>query len=134
MIVLRHVAIRSQDISRTRRFYEEGLGLTFLGYQSDGVAMDLSDGTCNLRLLPYEGAPRAPREEGTEFTHLGFLVDDAGRAYQRLKAIGAEFVRDDIHERRQHDPSAPPPRSFKVLDPDGNVVDVSDYSAEWRTN
>ena len=133
MIVLRHVAIRSQDLARTRRFYEDGLGLTFLGYQSDGVAMDLSDGSCNLRLLPYEGAARAPREEGTEFIHLGFLVDDAGRAYRRLAAIGADVVRDDIHERRQHDPSAPPPHSFKVLDPDGNVIDVSDHQTEWRT-
>ncbi len=53
--------------------------------------------------------------------------------HQRLLALNAEIVRDDVKERRLHDPAAAPQGSFKVLDPDGNVLDVSERPDEWRT-
>jgi catechol 2,3-dioxygenase-like lactoylglutathione lyase family enzyme len=133
MIGLRHVALRARDLAWSRRFYEEGLGLTWLGYRPSGVSMDLSDGAVNLTLLPYDGPPRQPPEEGSEFIHLGFMVEDVAAVYRRLLALGAAVVRDDVKERRAHDAASVPVGSFKVLDPDGNVLDISDRPAEWRT-
>src|SRR5262249_16948460 len=132
MIGLRHVAIRTRDLDRSRRFYEAGLGLRFIGYRASGRAIDLSDGAVNVTLLPYDRPPRGALEEGTEFIHLGFLVEDVAASYRRLVEQGAPIVRDDVNERRVPDPAGVPNRSFKVLDPDGNVVDVSGAANEWQ--
>lgn len=133
MIGVRHLAIRAHDLTATRRFYEEGLGFCFVGFRPSGSSMDLSDGAVNLTLLPYDGPPRTPLPEGSEFIHLGFLVSDLAATYQRLVMLGAEIVRDDVKERRE--PSgAVPVGSFKVLDPDGNVLDISERPDEWRVS
>lgn len=131
-IAVRHLAFRVRNIAQSRRFYEEGLGFRFLGYRPSGDSMDLSDGQVNLTLLPYEGQPRTALEEGTEFIHLGFWVDDLTAVYQRLVAQKATVVREDVKERREFAGDAPPVGSFKVLDPDGNVLDISGRPDEWR--
>jgi len=133
MTTFRHLAIRTKDIQQARRFYEEGLGLRFIGYRPSDISMDLSDGSVNLTLLPYDGPARTSLEEGTEFIHLGLLVDDLATIYQRLTTLGATIVRDDVKERRPHEADQPPVGSFKVLDPDGNVLDISERVDEWRT-
>jgi catechol 2,3-dioxygenase-like lactoylglutathione lyase family enzyme len=130
---LRHVALRCADLGAARRFYEEGLGFTFLGHRSTVEGMDLGDGATNLTLLAYDGPPRTALEEGAEFIHLGFLVDDAAATYHRLVGLGAPVVRDDVKRRDPHDPDSVPSGSFKVLDPDGNVLDISDVAQEWRS-
>jgi len=131
MITVRHLAIRTGDLPASRRFYEEGLGLRFIGARPSSLSIDLSDGAVNLTLLPYDGPARSPLEEGQEFVHLGFLVDDLGTAYRRLVDLGARIVRDDVKERRSPSGAAPV-GSFKVLDPDGIVLDISERPDEWR--
>jgi catechol 2,3-dioxygenase-like lactoylglutathione lyase family enzyme len=130
--VFRHIALRTHDIARSRRFYEEGLGLRWVGYRPSGTSMDLSDGSVNLTLLPYDGPERTALEEGVEFIHLGLLVDDLAATYRRLQALGATIARDDVKERREHDVSGIPVGSFKALDPDGNVLDISERPDEWN--
>jgi catechol 2,3-dioxygenase-like lactoylglutathione lyase family enzyme len=133
MIAFRHFALRVQHIQWSRRFYEEGLGMRFVGFRPDGKTMDLADGAVNLTLIPYDGPPRQSLGEGTEFIHFGFLVGNLAEVYHRLLVLGAAVVRDDVKERRLHDESSVPVGSFKALDPDGNVVDISDRPDEWRT-
>jgi len=94
--------------------------------------MDLSDGQVNLTMIPYEGPARTALKEGTEFIHLGFWVDDLEATYQRLVALEATVAREDVKERREFAGDAPPVGSFKVLDPDGNVLDISGRADEWR--
>lgn len=127
---IRHVGIRARDLARSRRFYEEGLGLTFLGDRPSG-AIDLADVHVNLTLIPYRGPKRPPFVEGTEFIHIGFLVEDLAATYRQLLEIGGAIVRDDVKQRLSYESSRPPSRSFKVLDPDGNVIDVTEQSTEW---
>jgi catechol 2,3-dioxygenase-like lactoylglutathione lyase family enzyme len=128
---LRHLALRVRDPEASKKFYTDGLGLTFVGYRPSGQAFDLSDGYINLTVIPYEGPERPAFEEVTEYVHFGFRVADALECYQRLQAMGAQMLRLDVKERL--DPEAPTPRgSFKVADPDGNVVDVTGNVEEWR--
>jgi catechol 2,3-dioxygenase-like lactoylglutathione lyase family enzyme len=131
--LFRHFAIRTHNLEAARRFYEEGLGLRFLDYRpGTREAMDLSDGTVNLTLIQYSGTPRTALEEGTEFIHLGFLVDDLAATYQRFVNIGANVVREDVKERYTRESNTIPKGSFKVLDVDGNVLDVTERPDEWR--
>jgi catechol 2,3-dioxygenase-like lactoylglutathione lyase family enzyme len=131
-IAVRHLAFRVRDIAQTRRFYEEGLGFRFVGFRPSGESLDLSDGQVNLTLIPYIGPQRQALEEGNEFIHLGFWVDDLNAVYHRLVALNATVVREDVKERREFAGDAPPVGSFKVLDPDGNVLDISERANEWR--
>jgi catechol 2,3-dioxygenase-like lactoylglutathione lyase family enzyme len=129
----RHFAIRTRDLNAARRFYEEGLGLRFIDYRpGTRQSMDLSDGVVNLTLIQYEGPARTALEEGTEFIHLGFLVDDLATTYQRFVNLGAAVVREDVKERNLLAANSVPVGSFKVLDVDGNVLDVTERPEEWR--
>ena len=132
-VSFRHLAIRTHNLDAARRFYEEGLGLRFVDYRpGTREAMDLSDGVVNLTLIQYSGEPRVALEEGTEFIHLGFLVDDLATTYQRFISIGANVVREDVKERLLLETNTTPKGSFKVLDVDGNVLDVTERPDEWR--
>jgi len=130
MTLLRHLALRCRDMERSRRFYEM-LGLRFVDYRPSGDGLDLSDGTLNVTLIQYEGPERAPLEEGREFIHFGLLVEDARDTLERLKAAGATFLRENVKERLAMDEMIPS-GSFKVQDPDGNVIDISGNRDEWR--
>ena len=132
-VLFRHFAIRTHNLEAARRFYEEGLGLRFVDYRpGTREAMDLSDGVVNLTLIQYSGPSRTALEEGTEFIHLGFLVDDLATTYQNFIKIGANVVREDVKERHLLADNAAPQGSFKVLDVDGNVLDVTERQDEWR--
>lgn len=132
--LFRHLAIRTHDLEAAHRFYEEGLGLRFVDYRpGTREAMDLSDGVVNLTLIQYSGPDRTALEEGTEFIHFGFLVDDLAATYQRFLNIGANVVREDVKERNLLEANSIPKGSFKVLDVDGNVLDITERKEEWRT-
>ncbi len=133
MAVIRHLAIRCSDMEATRKFYEELIGWDFVGYRPGGRAVDLSDGTSNITLIQQPAdCERPPQEEGSEYLHFGVIVDDLEACQQRLEHAGATFSRDNIKLRREFKPGTIAKQSFKVLDPDGNIVDVTANCKEWR--
>ena len=131
MIHLRHVALRCRDMEVSRRFYEL-LGLRFIDYRPAGHALDLTDGALNMTLIQYDGEERPEMDEGSEYIHFGFIVDNSQVTFQRLQQAGAIFLRDNVKTRDPIRPGEVPPGSFKVADPDGNVVDITDNRQEWR--
>jgi catechol 2,3-dioxygenase-like lactoylglutathione lyase family enzyme len=133
MPFLRHLALRCRDMERSRRFYEQGIGWKFVGYRPSGQSLDLSDGVNNITLLQHPAGPaRTALPEGEEFIHFGVIVEDLGAVWRRLAELGAEFSKENVKDRNPIDPHGPPAVSFKVLDPDGNVVDVTGNRSEWR--
>lgn len=132
MAFLRHLALRCRDMEKSRRFYEEVIGLKFVGYRPSRRGIDLTDGVNNITVLQHAPTERPVLEEGNEYIHFGLIVDDLAAIWERLHAWGATFARDDVKERKPIDPHVVPPRSFKVLDPDGNVVDITGDKQEWR--
>lgn len=127
---IRHLAIRSRDVDRAVRFYRDGLGFKEVGPRGNG--MDLSDETLNLTILPFEGSPAPAPEEGLEQIHFGIVVSDAKGLYKRLGELGVLSVRHDIKVRGDVVEGVVPEGSYKLLDPDGNVVDVTPRHDEWR--
>lgn len=133
MAFLRHLALRCRDLVRSRQFYETAIGWKFVGYRPSGDSLDLTDGTNNITLLSHAAnRPRTQLEEGTEFIHFGVIVDDLEACWRRCRETGAEISKGDVKDRTAADPDQPPRRSFKVLDPDGNVIDVTADRQEWR--
>ncbi len=133
MLTIKHLAIRCRDLARARTFYEAGLGFSFVAFRRDGIAMDLSDGHVNLTLLPFETQPSPPHAEGDEHMHFGVIVESLEPIFARLRAVEAPIIKEDVKQRLDYDRDTVPIGSFKVLDPDGNVVDVSERREEWRT-
>jgi catechol 2,3-dioxygenase-like lactoylglutathione lyase family enzyme len=131
MAQLRHLALRCGDLDRSRTFYETALGWKFLGFRPSGEALDLTDGVLNITLIDQPPTDRRPYEEGEEFIHFGVVVDDLDAVWKRLHELGVAFSKESVKERKPIDPSQPPPVSFKVLDPDGNVVDITSNRSEW---
>jgi catechol 2,3-dioxygenase-like lactoylglutathione lyase family enzyme len=133
MALLRHLALRCRDMERSRRFYEQVIGWKFIGYRPGGEGLDLSDGVNNITLIQQPPQRQRPMfEEGNEYIHFGVIVDDLQGIWNRLHDWGATFSKENVKDRNPIDPSELPPVSFKVLDPDGNVVDITCNQAEWR--
>ena len=126
-----HLALRCRDVAISQRFYEEVIGFTFVGRRGNGDAVDLSDGTCNIPLLPHEEKGRPALEEGEEYIHFGVLVDDLKTAWCRVRDWGAKAPKT-VKGRNAISSATPPNIAFKAIDPDGNIVDISDDKDEWR--
>ena len=115
----------------SRRFYET-LGLTYVDHRPSGKGIDLTDESLNMTIIQYDGEERQPLEEGTEFVHFGLIVADLECTYKTLQERSARLLRDDVKVRDDIDTESSPTRSFKVADPDGNVLDVTCAKDEWR--
>jgi glyoxylase I family protein len=108
---LHHVAIRVQDPARSRSFYEEILGLSFLelpvggavtaawrGAPAEGTLLATQAGDTFVILEPpLEGTPEDERfnERRIGIDHLAFGVDDRttlDELVERLRAEGSETV------------------------------------------
>ena len=133
MAHLRHLALRCRDMERSRDFYEQAIGWKFVDYRPSRQGIDLTDGVNNITLLQHPAEMSRPvLEEGNEYIHFGVIVDDLEACWRRCRAFGAEISKGDVKDRTAADPNHPPTRSFKVLDPDGNVIDVTANRQEWR--
>src|SRR5260370_32924837 len=95
MIHLRHVALRCRDMEVSRRFYEM-LGVRFIDYRPAGNALDLTDGALNMTLIQHDGEERPEMEEGSEYIHFGFMVDNAQCTFPRLRQAGALLRRCNL--------------------------------------
>lgn len=85
---LAHLVIRARNAKAARRFYEHGIGLCFLGFRRPRArSFDLSDGALNVTVIPYEGPPREPHEEGTALP----LTE---RSHPLARWIGARSLAD----------------------------------------
>jgi len=126
-----HLALRCSDLERSRDFYTNVIGFEFFDWRPKGDSMDITDGCINITLLPYDGS-RPGFEEGDEYIHFGVIVDNLQEIWDRAIQWGADISKGDVKDRTEVNLSGGPGRSFKVLDPDGNVIDVTANRDEWR--
>jgi catechol 2,3-dioxygenase-like lactoylglutathione lyase family enzyme len=118
MARIRHLAILTEDVEKLVNFYTNSFGLKIV--KGVGTATYLTDGHLNLAIIPI-GPER--EIEGNHLkegiNHFGFEVDSVDELIPVCKKWGASV---DVTKR-------PPNREaeFRVHDPDGNPVDLSQH-------
>jgi catechol 2,3-dioxygenase-like lactoylglutathione lyase family enzyme len=109
------------DSKRSRRFYEEALGLKFVA--DDPFALVFQIGHLQLRIQKVERKPEIP------YTVLGWAVTDIQKTVRRLAKAGVEFRRYD-GLGQDADGIWQSPGGARVTwfqDPDGNTLSLTEY-------
>jgi catechol 2,3-dioxygenase-like lactoylglutathione lyase family enzyme len=132
MAKIKHIALSTQDVDRTAKFYIDVFGLKEIArIDSPGArGYYLSDGDINLAILNFKNDAVAGVERGKDWSgihHIGFQVESLEAIAERLAAAGSE-PRHDINEalgvsygRESHGNV-----EVKYVGPDGVTVDVSE--------
>ena len=129
---IKHIAIATQDVDKTAKFYMDVFGLQEIGKIDNPNASGyyLSDGDINVAILNFKNDEVAGIERGKEYSglhHIGFQVENLEEIATRLTAAGSK-PRDDINKALGVGMSRTRHANVEVKygGPDGVVVDVSE--------
>ena len=118
MARIRHLAILTEDVEKLVKFYTTAFGLKIV--QGVGTATYLTDGHINLAIIPI-GPER--KIEGPQLqpgiNHFGFEVADVATVRSACIELNASTGVDKRPPNREAE--------FRVLDPDGNPIDLSQH-------
>ena len=119
MSKIRHIAYRSADVETMADFFVNALGMT-ITQRRKNRAIDLSDGTINITVLPMlqAGPNGEPPRQGVD--HIGFTVEDDAAALQRLESAGAKKI-------ATIELGSPAHYEAKYKGPEGIVVDIGKW-------
>ena len=117
MAKIRHIAIRSEDVEQTVRFFTEVFGLELVQRRQHGP-VDLSDGDVNITVLPLNIGAAGDVRPG--FDHIGFSVENEAELRERLLASGAS----ELNPIRMGDVYY----ESKFKSPQGLVIDVGHWA------
>jgi catechol 2,3-dioxygenase-like lactoylglutathione lyase family enzyme len=119
MAKIRHIAYRSEDVEGMAKFFTEAFEMTIAERRPNG-AIDLSDGTMNITLLPMRPTTSDGRQARPGIDHMGFSVEDTDEAKKRLVAAGATELQT-IGAGAAH-------FEVKFGGPEGIVVDIGHWA------
>jgi catechol 2,3-dioxygenase-like lactoylglutathione lyase family enzyme len=120
---LRHLALRVIDLSRSRRFYEQLLGMKAV-WEPDPENVYFSSGVDNLALHQISKSEREAydRTKTQLLDHIGVVLDSpeaVDRMYRAIlptiDSLGGQIAK----EPKQHRDGS---YSFYFSDPDGNLI------------
>jgi catechol-2,3-dioxygenase len=118
LLGMRHIALKVRDATRSKKFYQEILGMDVV-WEPDPQNVYLSSGCDNLAIHEVSREFLHTAQE-KQLDHLGFLVE----SIDRVKNLESEFRARNVtivHPFKIHrDGSA----SFYCSDPDGIVIQM----------
>src|SRR3990172_12601751 len=119
MAKIRHIAYRSADVEGMANFFVNALGMT-ITQRRKNRAIDLSDGTINITVLPMlqAGPNGEPPHQGGD--HIGFTVEDEATASKTLEGQGAKKSATIERGSAAH-------YEAKFRGPEGIVVDIGNW-------
>jgi glyoxylase I family protein len=129
---IKHIAISTQDVDTTAKFYMDVFGMKEIA-KLDGPGAKgyyLSDGDLNLAILNFKSDAVAGVERGKGWSgihHIGFQVESLEAITERLAAAGSE-PRTDVNDALGvgHGRRTGGNVEVKYSGPDGVMVDVSE--------
>src|SRR5258705_40466 len=114
---IKHIALSTQDVEKTAKFYAETFGMKEVGKIDDpgtrGVF--LTDGDINLAILNFKNDTAAGSERGKNFSgihHIGFQVESLDAIAERLTAAGSRR-RHDVEQALGVAPRAAPASAWR---------------------
>jgi catechol 2,3-dioxygenase-like lactoylglutathione lyase family enzyme len=128
---LKHIALSTQDVDGTAKFYIDVFGMKEIGkIDSPGArGYFLTDGNINLAILNFKNDQAAGVERGRAWSgihHIGFEVEDIASVAEKLVAAGSR-TRDDVNQalgvsqnQRKYNVEV------KYTGPDGVTIDISE--------
>jgi catechol 2,3-dioxygenase-like lactoylglutathione lyase family enzyme len=128
---IKHIALSTQDVDKTAKFYIDVFGMKQVGRIDSPSARGyyLTDGDLNLAILNFKTDAAAGAERGKGFSgihHIGFQVESLEEIAERLATAGAPR-RDDVNQAlgvgQGHRYANV---EVKYSGPDGVMVDVSE--------
>lgn len=129
---IKHIALSTQDVDKTAKFYIDVFGMKEIA-RIDGPGARgyyLSDGDINLAILNFKNDQVAGVERGKDWSglhHIGFQVESLEAIAERLDAAGSK-PRDDVNQAlgvgQGHHRYANV--EVKYGGPDGVMIDVSE--------
>jgi catechol 2,3-dioxygenase-like lactoylglutathione lyase family enzyme len=102
MAKIKHIALSTQDVDKTAKFYIDVFGMKEIAkIDSPGArGYYLSDGDINLAILNFKNDAVAGVERGKDWSgihHIGFQVDNIEAIGEKLAASGSK-PRDDVNQ------------------------------------
>ncbi len=88
---IRHIAYRVADVEAMAKFFENALEMT-ITQRRKNRAIDLSDGSINITLLPKLETGRNGEPPNQGIDHIGFTVENDDTAGRRLEGAGAKKI------------------------------------------
>jgi len=129
---IKHIALSTQDVDATAKFYIDVFGMKEIAkVDSPGASgYYLSDGDLNLAILKFKSDAVAGVERGKAWSgihHIGFEVESLEDITAKLAAAGSK-PRDDVNRALGvgHGPRHGGNVEVKYTGPDGIMVDVSE--------
>ena len=129
---IKHIALSTQDVDATARFYIDVFGMKEIAKIDAPGARGyyLSDGDLNLAILNFKNDAVAGVERGKGWSgihHIGFQVENLEAIAEKLAAAGSE-PRHDVNEALGvgHGHRQTENVEVKYRGPDGIMIDVSE--------
>ncbi len=115
---IRHIAYRAEDVEAVAQFFAKGFGMDIVQRRDHG-AIDLSDGTLNITVLPAT-LPQGEGRPHTGIDHIGFTAEDDAQAQALVEAAGGKQMNTINLGNEVH-------FETKFQGPEGIVVDVGHW-------
>ncbi len=116
---IRHIAYRAADVEAMANFFVGALGMS-ITQRRKNRAIDLSDGSINITVLPLRGTGPNGEKEHQGIDHIGFSVENDEEASRRLEAAGASKIATIELGSSAH-------YEAKFKGPEGIVVDIGKW-------
>ena len=121
---LDHLVLTVRDLERTCAFYAEALGMEVITFGEARKALRFGRQKINLHLAGREFEPKASRPT-VGSADLCFVVEGGlEEAHERLRALGIAVEAGPL----ERSGALGPIRSLYLRDPDGNLIELSQYT------
>ncbi len=116
---IRHIAYRAADVEAMANFFANSLEMEITQRRKNG-AIDLSDGTINITVLPIRIASPDGKPVQTGIDHIGFTVENEAESASLLESNGAKKIATLELGSAAH-------YEVKFKGPEGIVVDLGHW-------
>ena len=88
MAKIRHIAYRAVDVDAMAKFFVDAMGMKLIQKRKNN-AIDLSDGSVNITVLPLGASMPDGEKKRAGIDHIGFSAENDLEQFRMMEAAGA---------------------------------------------